>query len=240
MAGTELGADNRAAATTMHRRSVLLGAACVLAGCQARPSAIALAPAPPPIDPDLEASYASFVDGGYEIEGLDLSRINPSLLRRRVPDPTGERPGTLVVDAGRRRLYLVEDNGTALRYGIGVGREGLEWSGRAVIGRKAAWPSWRPTADMIRRDPSNAEWAEGMEGGLDNPLGARALYLYRDGRDTLYRLHGTNEPWSIGRAVSSGCIRLFNHDIVDLHARVPVGAPVLVTLGGRGGPGSAA
>jgi lipoprotein-anchoring transpeptidase ErfK/SrfK len=93
---------------------------------------------------------------------------------------------------------------------------------------------------MIRRDPANARWAQGMEGGLDNPLGARALYLYRDGRDTLYRLHGTNEPWSIGRAVSSGCIRLFNHDIIDLHDRVPVGAPVLVTLGGRGGPASAA
>ena len=240
MAGMEHGADGRAAPLTMHRRSVLLGATCVLAGCQARPRAIALAPSMPAIDPALEASYGSFVDAGYEIDGLDLPRIDPSLLRRRVPDPTGERPGTLVVDAGRRRLYLVEEDGTALRYGIGVGREGLEWSGRAVIGRKAAWPSWRPTADMIRRDPANARWAQGMEGGLDNPLGARALYLYRDGRDTLYRLHGTNEPWSIGRAVSSGCIRLFNHDIIDLHDRVPVGAPVLVTLGGRGGPASAA
>lgn len=149
MAGMEQGAHDRAAPRTMHRCSLLLGAACVLAGCQPRPRVVAVAPAPPPIDPELEASYGSFMDGGYEIEGLDLSRINPSLLRRRVPDPTGERPGTLVVDAGRRRLYLVEEDGTALRYGIGVGREGLEWSGRAVIGRKAAWPSWRPTADMI-------------------------------------------------------------------------------------------
>lgn len=172
--------------------------------------------------------YAAFADNGVEIAGLDLTRIDPDVLRQLVDDPTGEAPGTIVVDTEQRRLYLTLEGGRALRYGIGVGQEGLAWSGRATIRRKASWPRWRPTANMIRRDPRNAEWANGMEGGIANPLGARALYLYQGDRDTLYRLHGTNEPWSIGKAVSSGCIRLFNHDIIDLHARVPIGTNVVV------------
>jgi lipoprotein-anchoring transpeptidase ErfK/SrfK len=104
----------------------------------------------------------------------------------------------------------------------------MEWSGRAVVGRKAEWPRWTPTREMIARDSRNAEWANGMPGGLGNPLGARALYLYHGKQDSSYRIHGTNEPWSIGKAVSSGCIRLFNQDIIDLYRRVPVGTPVVV------------
>jgi lipoprotein-anchoring transpeptidase ErfK/SrfK len=134
-----------------------------------------------------------------------------------------------VVDTTNRFLFLVQENGKAMRYGIGVGKAGLEFAGTARIARKAEWPRWTPTPDMIKREPErNAQWAGGMEPGLTNPLGPRALYLHANGEDTLYRIHGTSEPWSIGQAVSSGCIRLFNQDIIDLYGRVPVGATVVV------------
>lgn len=149
--------------------------------------------------------------------------------RRQIVGYAGSEPaGAIVVDPHRRFLYLVLQNGRALRYGVGVGRQGFSWSGRATIRRKAQWPTWTPTSRMIERNPELARWAGGMPGGPDNPLGARALYLYQGKRDTLYRIHGTNEPWSIGRAVSSGCIRLLNGDITDLYVRVPLGTPVLV------------
>ena len=128
-----------------------------------------------------------------------------------------------------RRLYLVQSGGRALRYAVGVGREeALNFRGSAVIGRKAEWPRWIPTADMINKTPRYAAYAGGMPGGLENPLGARALYLYVGDRDSYFRIHGTNEPTTIGSAVSSGCIRLFNQDIIDLYNRVPPGAPVVV------------
>ncbi len=115
-----------------------------------------------------------------------------------------------------------------MRYGVGVGREGFGWSGAANIARKAEWPRWTPPAEMIKRQPELVEWKNGMDGSLSNPLGARALYLYQGGRDTLYRLHGTNEPRSIGSNVSSGCVRLVNQDIIDLYQRTPVGSRVVV------------
>lgn len=141
-----------------------------------------------------------------------------------------DRPvGTIVVAPRDRYLYLIETNGTARRYGIGIGKAGLAFSGSAVIGRKAKWPSWRPTKNMIRRDPKKyARYAGGLPGGPNNPLGARALYLYRDGNDTLYRIHGTTEPWTIGKAVSNGCVRMVNEHVEDLYERVPVGAEVVV------------
>jgi lipoprotein-anchoring transpeptidase ErfK/SrfK len=121
-----------------------------------------------------------------------------------------------------------------MRYAVGVGREeALNFRGSAVIGRKAEWPHWTPTADMIRRMPIYAHYAAGLPGGIDNPLGARALYLYRGNQDTDFRLHGTIEPETIGTKVSSGCIRLFNHDIIDLYNRVPVGTPVIVLQEGE-------
>jgi lipoprotein-anchoring transpeptidase ErfK/SrfK len=159
----------------------------------------------------------------------DLSEVDPQFLRRVVTYPTPERPGTIVVDTDNRYLYLVMEGGSAIRYGIGVGKQGMSWRGRATIKRKAQWPSWTPTASMIAREPErNRPWAGGMPGGLENPLGARALYLYQGDRDTLYRIHGTSEPWSIGKSVSSGCIRLFNQDIIDLYSRVPTGTTVVV------------
>lgn len=143
-------------------------------------------------------------------------------------DP-GFSPGTIVVDPSQKFLYFVEGPGVATRYGVGVGRAGLSWSGTAEVARKAKWPRWKPTPNMIKRNPAKyAKHADGMRGGPGNPLGARALYLYRDGKDTFYRIHGTTEPWTIGRAVSNGCIRMLNEHVTELYERVPVGAPVVV------------
>ena len=156
--------------------------------------------------------------------------------RQLVDDPTGAAPGTIVVDPENRYLYLVQEDGKALRYGVGVGKAGMEWSGSARVAFKREWPRWTPTAAMIARDPKRyARWAGGMEGGEHNPLGARALYLFEGGKDTLYRIHGTNEPASIGKAMSSGCIRLMNEDITDLYERVPPGTPVIVLPAGNAG-----
>jgi lipoprotein-anchoring transpeptidase ErfK/SrfK len=154
--------------------------------------------------------------------------VEPQYERQRVLFESDEKPGSIIVDRSQRFLYLIEQDGWATRYGVGVGREGLSLTGRATIGRKAEWPSWTPTANMMRREPRFLEYANGVPGGPDNPLGARALYLYRRGRDTMFRIHGTNEPWSIGQATSSGCIRLTNDDIVDLYERSAVGGTVLI------------
>ena len=142
---------------------------------------------------------------------------------------SGHPPGTIVIDPGNHFLYLQIDAETAQRYGVGVGRAGLAFRGSATIGRKAKWPSWRPTDNMIRRNPKKyAKYAKGLAGGPGNPLGSRALYLYRDGRDTLYRIHGTTEPSSIGRSVSNGCIRMINAHVEDLYEQVQIGAMVVV------------
>ncbi|GAB5377800.1 MAG: hypothetical protein AcusKO_42620 [Acuticoccus sp.] len=139
------------------------------------------------------------------------------------------RPGSIVVRTSERRLYYVLGGGRAMRYIIGVGKAGRSYRGSGRIGRKAKWPSWTPTKNMIRREPRKyAKFARGVPGGPSNPLGARALYLYKSGRDTMYRIHGTNDPTSVGRAVSNGCIRLLNEHVQDLYARVGVGARVYV------------
>lgn len=141
----------------------------------------------------------------------------------------GYPPGTVVVDPGNFFLYYVMPNETAIRYGVGVGEAGLGFTGTAIVGRKAEWPRWRPSANMIKRNPEKfAGLARGIRGGPNSPLGARALYLYRDGEDTRYRIHGTNEPESIGNAASNGCIRMINDHVIDLYGRVKVGAPVVV------------
>jgi lipoprotein-anchoring transpeptidase ErfK/SrfK len=188
----------------------------------------------PGISPEYLAMYGERPDEQFPLPATDLSEVDPRFLRKVVSYPTREQPGTIVVDTDNRFLYLVRENGRAIRYGIGVGKQGMSWRGRATVGRKAAWPRWTPTAAMVARDPvKNGPWASGMPAGIGNPLGARALYLYQGSRDTLYRIHGTNEPWSIGQSVSSGCIRMFNQDIIDLHARVPTGTPVVVLNRGQ-------
>ena len=178
---------------------------------------------------DYSEIYGSKPDEKFPLPAMNWRSLDPAVLRRRVTDPTGEEPGTIVVRPVEKHLYFVQDGGRAIRYGVGVGREGFEWSGRAKVARKAQWPRWTPTADMIRRNAKlYGPWAGGMDGGLQNPLGARALYLYQGGRDSSYRIHGTNEPRSIGHAMSSGCIRMFNHDIIDLYDRAGVGTRVLI------------
>jgi lipoprotein-anchoring transpeptidase ErfK/SrfK len=155
----------------------------------------------------------------------DLNREMASATRMLVDDPTGEHAGTITIDTKNRYLYLSLEGGKAMRYEVGVGREGFAWQGRAYIGRRAEWPAWTPPAEMLRRRPDLPHF---MQGGIDNPLGARAIYLYNKRGDTMYRIHGTNEPDTIGSAVSSGCIRLLNADVIDLYQRVRVGATVVV------------
>ena len=147
--------------------------------------------------------------------------VDPMFLRAEVAYGGGERPGTIIVDTPNKYMYLVGANGQAIRYGIGVGRPGFEWSGIKTVSRKAEWPSWTPPAEMLLRRPDLPTF---MDGGPQNPLGARALYL----GSSLYRIHGTNEPWTIGGNVSSGCIRMMNEDVIDLYGRVGVGTRVVV------------
>jgi len=146
---------------------------------------------------------------------------DPKFNRQVVPYHGPEKPGTIVIDTPQRFLFLVQDNGTAVRYGIGVGKPGFTWAGAKSITAKKEWPDWTPPPEMLQRRPDLPNW---MAGGPENPLGARALYL----GSSLYRIHGSNEPWTIGEAVSSGCIRMRNEDVVDLYERVKVGTKVLV------------
>jgi lipoprotein-anchoring transpeptidase ErfK/SrfK len=183
---------------------------------------------------DYDESYIPEYDNPYQPQGryrrsgpgdLELG-INPREATAQVVSyPTQEAPGTIVVDTGSRHLFLVQPDGRAIQYGIGVGRRGFEWRGIARIGRKAEWPRWIPPREMLKRRP---DLPSQMDGGLDNPLGARALYLFQGKKDTLFRIHGTNEPHTIGQAVSSGCIRMMNADAIDLYSRVSVGTRVVV------------
>jgi len=218
-------------AIDLSRRHFLTGGASLsalaLAGCTTTegPSV-----AEPRIDPYYLSMYAPDPGEKFPLPPVDLRQVDPAFWRAEVPDPTGERPGTLVVHTAERYLYLVREGGRAMRYGVGIGKEGFTWSGHGHIGRKAEWPTWTPTAAMVKRDPeTNGPWAGGMPGGTNNPLGARAMYIYnQSGQDMLYRVHGTNDPPSIGHAVSSGCVRLIDQDVIDLYARVPVGTPIIV------------
>ena len=158
--------------------------------------------------------------------------VDPRYERQVVDFRTAELPGTIIIDSDSKFLYLVMEDFKAIRYGVGVGREGFGWSGVVEVGRMAEWPTWTPPKEMIARDPKAAQFADGMPGGPDNPLGARALYLYDGGRDTIYRIHGTNEPGAIGLNISSGCIRMRNHDVEDLYSRVDIGTKVIVIMQG--------
>lgn len=147
-------------------------------------------------------------------------------LPHRVPSNPGLRAGDIHVDAVARYLYHIQGDGTAMRYGVAIGRNDLYQPGVFTVGRKARWPQWTPTETMIARDPEYAEFANGMPGGLENPLGSRALYLYAGARDTYLRIHGTPQEWSIGHRASSGCVRMVRRHIIDLYDQVEVGATV--------------
>jgi lipoprotein-anchoring transpeptidase ErfK/SrfK len=181
-----------------------------------------------PVNDIDRAKYAARPKEKFPLEAVDLTKLDPRYRRQVVRYPTSEAPGTIVVDTPNRYLYLVTGEGRAIRYGIEVGREGLAWNGAATVARKAKWPTWTPPAEMIKRDPRTAPYASGMPGGPENPLGSRALYLYQNGRDTLYRIHGGGKPTTLGKATSSGCIRLLDHDVIDLFERVPNGTRTVV------------
>lgn len=167
---------------------------------------------------DADPAYSTAIDLDSEIDMGETARDV-------VVDPTRQAPGTITIDTRARKLFLSLPNGTAIEYGIGVGRQGFAWRGTAYVGRKAYWPGWTPPKEMLQRRP---DLPAHMEGGIENPLGARALYLFQGPKDTLFRIHGTNEPDTIGHAVSSGCIRMLNADVIDLYRRVSKGAKVVV------------
>ncbi|MGE0240871.1 MAG: L,D-transpeptidase [Parvibaculaceae bacterium] len=173
-------------------------------------------------------SYPALPDEQFPIPAVDLKKLKPKYRRRIVDFPTAEIPGTIIVDTPNRFLYLVLGDGKTMRYGVGIGRDGFTWGGRGRIQYKRAWPRWTPPAEMIARQPELEKYRYGMEPALDNPLGARALYIFQNGQDTLYRLHGTQDAASIGRAVSSGCVRLINQDVIDLYNRARPGAAIIV------------
>jgi lipoprotein-anchoring transpeptidase ErfK/SrfK len=176
--------------------------------------------APPRPPSSIEASAAPY-SAQPEAREPVRAAMDPKFLKQVVVYPGNEKPGTIVIDTPNRFLYLVQDNGMAVRYGIGVGRPGFTWAGEKAISAKKEWPDWTPPPEMLARQPDLPSW---MAGGPSNPLGARAMYL----GSSLYRIHGSNEPWTIGQAVSSGCIRMRNEDVIDLYERVKVGTKVVV------------
>jgi lipoprotein-anchoring transpeptidase ErfK/SrfK len=198
-----------------------LAALFLLAACASAPVEDA-----PPVE---VPGYEGVQDGEFFIQPVESRYLDELTIRQEVDYAGTEDPGTIVVDTHSRRLYLVMEGGRAMRYAIAVGREGLAFRGNGTIRRKEEWPAWTPTANMIRTFPETyAEYRGGLPGGLENPLGARALYLYRGGRDTFFRIHGTVQNASIGHATSAGCIRLFNQDAIDLYNRVELGTQVKV------------
>lgn len=208
---------------SLFRLPALFAVVALVAACGGKPD-VQKAPTVP-YDP----RYDQVVDGDVTIPAVDHGYLTERTARTEVPYIAADAPGDIVVDPYARFLYLVEDGHRAIRYGIAVGREGYGFSGDAKIQRKEVWPRWQPTANMIQKEPDvYGPYAAGMPGGLDNPLGARALYLYRNGKDTHYRIHGTNNASTIGRATSAGCIRLYNQDALDLFERVDLGTYVHV------------
>lgn len=196
------------------RRGLLAGLPLLLAGCASTYNE--------------QQNYAAVPEEEFPLHRVPIDKIKPELRRQQVAFSGNYAPGTVVVDTPARRAYYVLGGGQAIRYGVGVGRAGMALSGNAYVGRKAEWPSWTPTPAMQRREERYRKLAGGLPGGPNNPLGARAMYLYRNCNDTMFRLHGTNQPESIGHAMSSGCIRMMNHDVIDLYNRVQVGAKVVV------------
>ncbi|MBB3591947.1 lipoprotein-anchoring transpeptidase ErfK/SrfK [Rhizobium sp. BK529] len=200
---------------TISRRGFLIALPLFVAGC----SSTTL---------NSQTNYAALPDEKFPLRQVPIDQIKPELRRTEVTYEGSYAPGTIIIDTPARRAYYIIGDGRAMRYGIGVGREGLAFAGNAYVGRKAEWPSWTPTENMQRREERYRKLAAGLPGGPNNPLGARAMYLYRGGNDTHFRIHGTNQPQSIGLAMSSGCIRMMNHDVIDLYNRVEVGAKVVV------------
>jgi len=226
--GTQLAGRHASAPTAQHagglsRRAFLVGSASLgalgLAGC-ASSDYMSLAEA--------EKIYGPVPTEKFPIPATDVSKVNPKYFRATVPYETTEAPGTIIVDPGNYYVYRVEEDGKATRYGANVGRDGFRWNGDAYVGRKSEWATWTPPPEMIKRQPEVAKYARGMPGGLENPLGARTLHLYQNGRYTLYTIYASSDPESIGSGITSGCVGLMNQDMIDLYDRTPVKTKVVV------------
>jgi lipoprotein-anchoring transpeptidase ErfK/SrfK len=215
----------------------LVAVPLMLAACAPTPARVV--EVGPQVSPATRAMYAAVDDGAFVVPAIPDRYLTPDSVRQEVGFWTDEPPGSIVVDPYATYLYYVLGNDRAIRYRVGVGEAGRTFAGRARVGHKREWPGWTPTANMIRIEPElYGPWAGGMEPGLQNPLGSRAMYLYRGGRDSMYRIHGTYAPSSIGRSVSAGCIRMFQQDAMDLYERVDPGTRVLVLGPGETGYGT--
>ncbi len=229
----------------MTRRSLLaLGAGAALAACTRAPEVPPTRQAAPPVYPPLPDFYGPIFTEPWPIPAIPEGVIAPRYWRREVPNPFPGHPrGTIIVDPDVAMLHFVEGPQTAVRYGVSVGAAGFAWAGTARLQFCRKWPRWKVPESMIRRQPELAPYSVangGMDPGPDNPLGARALYLFRNGKDTLYRIHGSASPAELGRAVSQGCIRMLNHDVIDLHERAVHGADVIVLPSGKPAPPASA
>ncbi|NMA99002.1 MAG: L,D-transpeptidase [Phyllobacteriaceae bacterium] len=221
--------------TTLNRRFFMTGTAATLALSLAGCATTADTATPNrttsdtrSVPPDVALMYGAILDDRFPIRASNMALVPERFWRQEVSDPTGEKPGTVVVDTTNRFLYHVRDSGRAMRYGVGIGAAGFEWSGRAHIAYKKAWPTWTPPSDMIKRHPELEIYRHGMEPGPDNPMGPRALYIHKGNEDTLYRIHGNSDERTIGHAISSGCVRLLPQDIIHLYDNVRSGSPLLV------------
>jgi lipoprotein-anchoring transpeptidase ErfK/SrfK len=203
-------------------------AALALAGCATTTPPVPVAPPAPAVPPDILAMYAAIPDERFPISAADIHLVDPIYWRQEVENITGEKAGVVVVDTPNRFLYWTMGNGRAMRYGVGIGRDGFAWEGRGHIAYGREWPTWTPPSEMIDRQPELEPYRNGMEPSLENPLGPRALYIHQGNRDTLYRVHGSMDAPTIGKAVSSGCVRLLFQDVIDLYERVTWGAPIVV------------
>lgn len=220
----------------LSRRNFLIGASAItLSGCVStnpniRPAAD-VTPAKTAVKAEVPPMYEALPYEDFPIPAVDVSKVPQKYWRTEVDYFTDEKPGTVIVDTPNKYLYHVLKNGRAMRYGIGVGRDGYAWSGHAIIAYKRKWPRWTPPDEMVARQPALEPYSiknGGMGPGLKNPLGSRALYIHKDGRDTIYRIHGSPEAWTIGKAVSSGCIRMLNQDVIHLYDNVRDGSKIVV------------
>lgn len=218
----------------LNRRNMLLGiSALALSGCVSTGGDVPVAKqaAPVKVKPITPPMYYALPYEEFPIPEVDVSKVAEKYWRTEVDYPTSEMPGTVIVDTPNKYLYHIMRDGRATRYGIGVGRDGFAWSGRAVIAYKRKWPRWTPPDEMVARQPALEPYSianGGMGPSLKNPLGARAHYIHKDGRDTIYRIHGSPEAWTIGKSVSSGCIRMLNQDVIHLYDNVRDGSPIVV------------
>ena len=199
-----------------------------LSGCVEDPSLVQSGAAQTPGPQGFSNAYAAQQDGSITLPAIPLDKVPDAYERQTVVFPGNDAPGTIIINPGQRTLHLVTGPNKAIRYGIAVGKAGFEWSGEAIIASTQHWPKWFPPKEMIARKPELAQWENGQPGGLQNPLGARALYLTSNGRDYGYRIHGTPEWNTIGSNASSGCIRMINQDVIDLFQRAPIGTRVIV------------